>query len=431
MRQETEVLIIGSGMGGMCAAALLAAEGLKTIVVESLPRIGGRCSTIDYQGFKCTTGVIGPEMGGVLEGIFRKVGARFDVRPAGPPHYLVGGQVCELPPKGGLKMLLETASKSPGEKEKVLKAFSRALAWMEPSGALNLKDWLMQYTRDVNILNVFQTMVSATMIVNADEVTAGEYFRFVKGLGGIRHFGFCPRGSIALPEALAETVRSREGDLWVGAPVEAILSENGVVKGARVSWKGKDIEIKARVVISNAGPRKTLRLAGKENFDRGYLMEMEQNVRPAPVFCFQIAAQEPLIDQDYLMVTGARRINALFQPTGLCPELAPPGRHLLFAGATPQSSLPPLNAKKEMELCLKDLRDLIPGFEKRAEILLAGSYHGDWPGMHAWPGKDLPQKTPIVNLYNVGDGVKPPGTTGLPAAAASAMRVVGDIRASL
>jgi len=32
--------------------------------------------------------------------------------------------------------------------------------------------------------------------------------------------------------------------------------------------------------------------------------------------------------------------------------------------------------------------------------------------MHCWPGRDLPQKTPIVNLYNVEDGVKPAGTTG-------------------
>ena len=82
-KKTCDVLVIGSGMGGLCAAALLANEGLNTIVVEKLPRIGGRCSTIAYKGFKCAAGAIGPEMGGLLEGIFHKVGAEFDVRPAG------------------------------------------------------------------------------------------------------------------------------------------------------------------------------------------------------------------------------------------------------------------------------------------------------------------------------------------------------------
>ena len=91
------------------------------------------------------------------------------------------------------------------------------------------------------------------------------------------------------------------------------------------------------------------------------------------------------------------------------------------------SSVPPLDRKREMELCMQDLECLIPDFEKRARILRAGFYHGRWPGMHSWPGKDLPQKTPIENLYNVGDGVKPAGTTGLPGAAASALAVVEDI----
>jgi phytoene dehydrogenase-like protein len=85
VKQDYDVLVIGSGMGGMSSAALLSQAGYRTLVVEKLPRIGGRCSTIEYKGVKCTTGVIGPEMGGVLEKLFQDVGAEFDVRPAGPP----------------------------------------------------------------------------------------------------------------------------------------------------------------------------------------------------------------------------------------------------------------------------------------------------------------------------------------------------------
>lgn len=427
MSLSYDVLIIGSGMGGMCAAALLARKGLRAVVVERLPRIGGRCSTVESDGFKCTTGVIGVEMGGCVEEIFRRVGADFHVRPARPPHYLIRGHVHQVPPKGGLRKLISAASDDAAEVERVLAAFSQALAWLEPPGRLSLREWLLQYTENETILGIFQTMVCATLLVNADELPASEYFRFIKRLGGIRGFGYCPEGSIALPNALARRIQELGGALWTRSSVKRILSDKGIVRGALVSTKEGEVEARAKIVISNTGPRRTVELLGKTDLDRGYLRELEQNLQPAPVMALQIAAAEPLIDYDSLMITGARRVNALYQPTTVCPELAPTGKHLLLAGGGPGSSLPPFDKKKEMELCLQDLKDLIPDFERRARILTAGFYHGRWPGMHCWPGSDLPQKTPIENLYNVGDGVKPAGTTGLPSAAASALAAVEDI----
>ena len=68
MQKSCDVLVIGAGMGGLCAAALLSHAGYRTLVAERLPRIGGRCSTIEYKGFKCAAGAIGPEMGGQLLG---------------------------------------------------------------------------------------------------------------------------------------------------------------------------------------------------------------------------------------------------------------------------------------------------------------------------------------------------------------------------
>ena len=55
-QNEYDVIIIGSGIGGMAAAALLAKKGVKTLVIESKERLGGRFSTINYEGFKLPTG---------------------------------------------------------------------------------------------------------------------------------------------------------------------------------------------------------------------------------------------------------------------------------------------------------------------------------------------------------------------------------------
>jgi len=342
MSFSCDVLIIGSGMGGMCAAALLANEGYKSLVAERLHRIGGRCSSFEFQGFMCTTGVIGVELGGVVEEIFSRVHADFQVRPAGPVHILIQGKPYEIPPKGALKRLLSVASEDAGEVERLLDAFSQALERLEPTSGLSLREWLLQYTENETILGIFQTMVCATLLINADELPASEYFRFIKRLGGISNFGFCAKGSGALPDALAQRIRELGGAIWTGSSVKRILSHRGVVRGALVSTKEGEIEVRAKIVISNTGPRKTVELSGKEHFDRGYLMELEQKAKPAPVIAVQIAAEEPLIDYPSLMVTGARRINALYQPTTVCPELAPSGKQLLMAGGGPGSSLPPL-----------------------------------------------------------------------------------------
>ncbi|MDY7037176.1 MAG: NAD(P)-binding protein, partial [Thermodesulfobacteriota bacterium] len=57
-KQHYDAVIIGSGIGGMCAGALLAHGGYKTLVVEKLPLLGGRCSTMEYKGFKIGTGAV-------------------------------------------------------------------------------------------------------------------------------------------------------------------------------------------------------------------------------------------------------------------------------------------------------------------------------------------------------------------------------------
>ena len=430
-QKSCDVLVIGSGMGGLCAAALLSHAGYQTLVAERLPRIGGRCATIEYKGFKCATGAIGPEMGGLLEETFRQVGAEFDVRPAGPPSYLIKGKICEVPPKGGFRALFSAATSDQAELERVMGAISGALSWMVPSESISLREWLLQYTQNESILGIFQAMVSATTMLNADELPAREYFLFLKKLRGYRGFGFCPGGSIALPRALAKVIEKHGGAVWTRSLAVQITTDKGIVRGALIDKEGQEIEVHASAVISNCGPKKTVELVGSEHIDKGYLKKLEEGVRAVMLIAIQLASDKPLLSHNYLIVTGARRINALFQPTHVCPEIAPPGKHLLVAGAAPASTSAPFNAKAELDLCFQDLRDILPGFEAQAEVLLTGTFHGEWPAMHAWPGDDMPQKTPIVNLYNVGDGVKSPGMIALPAVAETAHRVAEDVKRRL
>ena len=46
-----DTIVIGSGMGGTSAAALLAKAGLRTLLLEKNPRLGGSCSYYEKRGF--------------------------------------------------------------------------------------------------------------------------------------------------------------------------------------------------------------------------------------------------------------------------------------------------------------------------------------------------------------------------------------------
>lgn len=425
--KQVDVLVIGSGIGGMCAAAYLAHKGYQVLVTEALPRIGGHCSTVEYQGIKCTTGVVGPGLGGPLEELFHEVGAEYNVRPCGTPHYLINGKIIELPEKGAMRALLSAATHDTEEVDRVLKAFAKGMHSTDMSATMSMREWLLQSTQDNGVLDLFQTMTGATAIVDIDSISARGFFLFLKQHRGFREWGVCPEGSIALPNALAKVIEINNGEIWTGSPATCIHSEEGIVHGATLCKDDQELKVQAAVVISNCGPKRTVDLVGQDNLGRDYVAKLEA-LTPARSISVHIKSDLPLMDYDHLLVVGARRVVAIFQLTTVCPELAPPGTHYIVAGADPVGSLEPAEARKEIELSLQDLRDLLPGFESHAEILLTGVYHGGWPAMFSIAGQSRSSKTPIENLYAVGDGfIAEPGMTAMVGAAASGVAAAKEI----
>ncbi len=74
MSNQKHVIVIGAGPGGLAAAMLLARQGKKVTVVERLPRVGGRTSTIEADGFKFDVGPTFFLYPQVLEEIFAACG---------------------------------------------------------------------------------------------------------------------------------------------------------------------------------------------------------------------------------------------------------------------------------------------------------------------------------------------------------------------
>ena len=69
-----QVIVIGAGPGGLASAILLAAAGVRVKIVERLPFVGGRTSSIEAQGYKFDLGPTFFLYPRVLEEILRTAG---------------------------------------------------------------------------------------------------------------------------------------------------------------------------------------------------------------------------------------------------------------------------------------------------------------------------------------------------------------------
>jgi phytoene dehydrogenase-like protein len=275
---------------------------------------------------------------------------------------------------------------------------------------------------------MFQNYLAAAGAIRNSELPAGEYFRMMKEIDASgRIWGYLPGGGGQLTDALVKAIRRMGGEVWTGCPAVKITSKDGAATGAVVRKGGENIEIAAQTVICDAGVKKTVDLAGKEIFPPGYLKDAFV-VKGAPQTILYFTHDRPLIEADSVIcLTQARRVFMYSTNTNACPERAPKGKHLSGAAAYLESSLPPFNLKKEVEMVLADLRDNIPNFDKYAQILTIRVNREEWGLMKTWPGYTMPVKTPIVGLYTVGDDCGPPGWWCSPAAVQSGRQAVEDI----
>ncbi|WP_337173722.1 phytoene desaturase family protein [Paludisphaera sp.] len=104
MPQPKRVVIVGAGPGGLASAMLLASAGYRVTVLERQPRVGGRTSSFEADGFRFDLGPTFFLYPRVLESIFRAVGrdlhAEMPMVRLDPQYHLVfggGGEIRATP----------------------------------------------------------------------------------------------------------------------------------------------------------------------------------------------------------------------------------------------------------------------------------------------------------------------------------------------
>jgi phytoene dehydrogenase-like protein len=425
--KDADVIVLGAGMGGMCAAAYLVAAGFRVLLVEKSRYLGGRCSHRVRDGFTVTTGAIMVPMGqdSSIRQAFDAVNAPMDmVETTGRMRYRMLHGDYDLPlVGGGLRGMIEFAFEGDDEQtESLFRAIIGVLGGERPDEQQSLRDWFLERTQNPAVLGVFQGFCAALMGTNLHEIPAAEFFRFLGGSSKGSRFGLAAEGNGALMETLGAAIEERGGEILRRQRCKRILVEGQRVVGVEiVDHTGETRRLTANAVMSNLGPSTTMDLCDQpELFDGPWKQRLDAHPYSAPIIHYSFVCDEPLIPDLHgsLVFGNTRNLIYLEIPSLISPKLAPEGKYLHTAyGAPIDATVADLRA--DAANTLVELEQNFPGLQSHAQFLVKARHMAPSPGMHRWPGYMMPAETPVAGLYNVGDGATPPGTIGTEGSAAS------------
>ncbi len=426
MRENTnnlryDAIVIGAGAGGMTAAARLVAQGKKVLLAERLGRLGGRASSEEIDGHIVNVGAIAIERGGLFEETFSMLGVPLDLRDPNPATvFFIDGKIINAG-KGGWGLLLGTFTK---QAAKIGAKFADARAGDLPEAKISTAEWLSSYTTNATVHAIFRNLCAAIFAANSDELPARAFLTYFAVKGAFKRFGFCPRGTIGIWNDLADGIRRAGGDIWLNASVKALHAEGDRVTAVDIERDGVVTRVGCKALISNIGPAATVALPGAEAFGEKYIEQVRSAQRASANIVINFATRTRLVDAPGLLTFGrTRRLCNMGELTATCPELAPPGWYQYVAYAVPKPAIGEFDEKSEIEASLQDLRDLFPAFAD-AKMLSVRVMRDAWPAQRACAGFDLPQETPLANLWHVGDAVKDYGDGGTQACAFTARKAV-------
>ncbi|QBD76038.1 NAD(P)/FAD-dependent oxidoreductase [Ktedonosporobacter rubrisoli] len=399
---QQAVIIVGGGLSGLAAAALLARAGLAVTVFEKASAPGGRAISRKHSEFYFNQGAHAFYLGGPGEKLLNELG----IHPQGslPERSrflaLEAGKVHKLPT--GVSPLLSTTLLKPGAKVELARLFI-ALRSMDLARLHNvsLQDWLAREVHHPQVRKLILALVHVTTFTNAPErLSAGLAITYLTPL--VRYLD---HGWQTLIDSLRRVAEEAGARIVTRAKVAAIeaAEESHTVRLANGT------AYPASAVLLAVDPQTASSLIA--NGTHKELRQWAAQAIPLRVACFDVALRR-LPNPHHLYVLGIDQ--ALYYSVhSAWAALAPQGGALIHTMKyfEPEEPADPKSTQQELEALLDTLQ---PGW--RDEIIekyflphmlasnaLVEATQGGLPGR---PGPAVPG---IRNLYIAGDWVGPQG----------------------
>ena len=432
---EVDFVVIGSGIGGLSAAAMLGLYGYKVLVLESHYLPGGVAHTFERDGFKFDAGPslwngMATKPFNPLRQIMELVGEGETVRykqydgwimhiPEGSFKFTVGeGEFEKVIEKfGGPNALEEWA-----ELNRVLAPVQQLSVAVPPLALRNdaavlltllphlgklvrgariarrvqgaFSDISKNVVRDSFLTNWFEFLSFALSGLPADGTIAAAVAYTMRDLhqrGAALDYPL--GGSGAVVDALVRAIEKRGGEVILNSHVHEIMVEDGRATGVQLRRGKRKIRAK-KAVISNASVWDTMRLM-PEGAVPDSVREQKMKTPMTGSFVhlhlgIDATGLPPDLESHYSVINQWDDIDApqnhviISIPSVLDPTMAPPGCHVIHAYAAANEPYDPFEqvSSREEYQKLKEERcnflweaieRSIPDVRERVKVNLAGS----------------------------------------------------------
>ncbi|MBI2890322.1 MAG: NAD(P)/FAD-dependent oxidoreductase [Nitrospirae bacterium] len=455
-----DAIVIGTGIGGSAAAALLAAGGLRVLILEKNPRIGGSCSYYEKHGFHIDMGTHMFSRGdrGPLGTVQRLAGVQKRIRFVQPRDLVLArGPGIDLTfprdPHRWPAALLRAAYQArirPWDVPPILRFFS-AVMRMRPHeiDALNdtpMMEFVLRYTDDPRLVVAFGFLLGLYFVLPLDQVSAGEGIWCFQHMVKNNRLSYPIGGAVTVPQTFIDSARARGAALLTHCPVQRIVvNGHGRVREV-VTRDGRSY--RAPVVVSTSSLRSTvLSLVGEKHFPTAFVGRVKDIKGSSIAVQAKIGLDRQVLKAGCLVggwseeitihsvkVDDVQRMYGLVQsgripaatpiyapiPTNFDASLGPKGKQLITACAVAPTTDVALkdDPKAWTSNMIETLKRMVPEIVPHIEWVQTFSvrFIEKWIGKQFGPAISTgqvvgqvgahrpPVRTPVQGLYVCGDG---------------------------
>ena len=458
MKEQYDAIVVGAGIGGSIAGAYLAKSGLKTIVFEKTPWIGGR----KYGSYKlgdisadktCHIPLTAfTQNGGSGWWIKAAIEVGADIQWQALPNTQIcfNGHFITMPyctsGRAFANFITGLMPLPEKDKKELARVFDIAVGMPEEerySRAMDempFRTWLDEKTDSVLVKELFKILNDISIVGGHDEAsvtcTLGIMMAFLAGWANCCYM--TDGTSDQLPKAFCRVTTDHGGQVLLKNAATKVVIKNGQAKGVVVKdFEGTEKTYKAKYVLINAcydvldemlglgGDMPQEITAACQSMSRANEVIVEVHFALKKKIAHPVASQIIAVDK-----TMAYQGSILY-PDHWVPSLSPPGKQIIQI----ERFLSPEEFKgRSLEGWTDHLRDVcegvFPGLKNAIEleqthvVSSPGGYYG------FYYGPKVPVECPgISNLYFVGDYTAAPGMV-TERAASSAMiatkKIIGE-----
>ena len=381
-----DIIIIGSGLGGMLAGALLSRKK-KVLILEQYKKIGGRFSSYDIDGYKVPTGAFHTVPYGRY-GAFAEISKELGIKRVkdfqGYGHYYYKGKVYPIARRKDLAKIFN-----------VFEYFTLGQILFQNTDRIDPKMTMEEYLKRKFVtgktFSFFNNFAAFAIGLFLNQISAVEFIKIIQRLRYCKNPGYVEGGCGEYIEDLKNIILSNGGEIKTEEKVTDFIFEDNKIIGV----KAKE-DYYAHTFIYNGSPNFLARF-------KGNILNLEKPLEPACGVAIHFGSSEPITEEKgIILCIGTKHIPGLVCQSMYDPSVSPKGEYLLSACFESKGDL-----NKDVENVKEELAQMF-GREKaeKLRILRKCSYQKHWPANYATQGTDLDGTTNYDNLFMVGDGCK-------------------------